>query len=70
MKHRMLAIGIVVGLAIAGCIGAVTYQADSPRYVAINENVYTILDTQTGTVNIHDSSGGVWTTIVLPFQDQ
>ena len=63
MDKRSLAVGIVVGLLVLGCLGAVDGPEDCcapPRFefldeISTNTN-FLVLDTETGTVNQHDGS--------------
>jgi len=78
MDRKSLAIGIAVGIAVVGCLAAIDepekdgegrYQhLDTAEVTAFGHEIV-ILDTETGTLNIHDSdpTEGIEPTIVYPF---
>lgn len=84
MNRKALAIGVLIGIAIVGCIAATTIETQGQRFQLIsvgsfgslgasNSAHFAILDTQTGTVNIHDSDLSKPTinpTVVYPFLAQ
>ena len=79
MDRKSLAIGIAVGLAIVGCLAAIDgpEKTGEGRYQYLQDTVVSafsgyeivILDTETGTLNVHDGSvrDGIDATIVYPF---
>ena len=82
MDRKSLAIGIAIGIAIVGCLAAIDEpeKTGEGRYQYL-EGVYAttsasgvsyrvaILDTDTGTLNIHDTTleGEIAPTVVYPF---
>ena len=80
MKEKAtLLVGILIGIAIVGCIAAVTvpdkapeegrYQFITPVTSVYYANEMVILDTQTGMVNVHDvyAGDGIEASTVYPF---
>ena len=70
MDKRSIAIGILIGIAIVGCLAAIEgpEKTDEGRYQVIDSISssylsFLILDTEDGTVNHHTSAG----TTVFPF---
>lgn len=76
MKARYIAIGIIVGIAIVGCLGAITTDNEGQRFVEINarsNGTTFILDTKTGTVNKYYTAewdSEIPQTVVYPFINQ
>lgn len=84
MDRKSLAIGIAVGIAIVGCLAAIDqpektgegrYQYLEDAYLTppdgtVTRYTHAILDTETGTLNFHDSDlrGDIAATIVYPFE--
>ena len=74
MDRKMLAIGILIGIAIVGCLAVVNgvegtngrYQFP-PNWPVDTSSLLPILDTQTGTLNWHHYNQTAPTTIVYPF---
>ena len=80
MKEKAtLVVGILIGIAIVGCIAAVTVPDKAPeegryQFITASTIVYdgyeiVILDTQTGMVNVHDActANGIEASTVYPF---
>jgi hypothetical protein len=74
-SRKSLVIGILIGLAVVGCIAAIDGSTGTPRYqVIVNNDVTTnvhscwVLDTETGTVNylVGDTSNP--RSVVFPFE--
>jgi len=62
MDKKAMAVGILVGILIVGCLGAVDWpeKDDEGRFefleaISTNTN-FLVLDTATGTVNQHDGT--------------
>jgi len=73
MDKKSLAIGILIGVLIVGCMVALDDVAETggryqfpPQYDMTNGKL-PILDTETGTVNWHQYSTQAPTTVVYPF---